>query len=66
LAERNDTFNAEIKQNAVQRDKITADLAVKKARYTQQFNSLDQLISSMQSTMSYLSQQLSSLNSSTK
>jgi flagellar hook-associated protein 2 len=66
LAERNDTFNAEIKDNAAQRVKITADLAVKKARYTQQFNTLDQLISSMQSTMSYLSQQLSSLNSSTK
>ena len=32
LAERNDTFNAEIKDNAAQRDKITADLAVKKAR----------------------------------
>jgi flagellar hook-associated protein 2 len=66
LAERNDTFNAEIKQHAVQRDKITAELAVKQARYTKQFNTLDQLISSMQSTMSYLSQQLGSLNSSTK
>jgi flagellar hook-associated protein 2 len=66
LAERNDTFNAEIKQNAVERDRITAELAVKQARYTAQFNTLDQLISTMNSTMSYLSQQLSSLNSSTK
>jgi flagellar capping protein FliD len=38
-------------------------LEVKEQRYMNQFNTLDGLLTNMQSTMSYLSQQLSALNS---
>jgi flagellar hook-associated protein 2 len=61
LAGRTESLNASIKQIDGDRDRLNAQLLVKQARYTQQFNTLDQLISSTQSTMSYLQQQLSSL-----
>jgi flagellar hook-associated protein 2 len=42
---------------------IEKQLEVKEQRYLNQFNTLDGLLTNMQSTMSYLSQQLSALNS---
>ena len=42
---------------------IEKQLELKEQRYLNQFNTLDGLLSSMQSTMSYMSQQLSALNS---
>jgi flagellar hook-associated protein 2 len=62
IASRTDSLNQSIKQIESDRDRLNAQLLVKQARYTQQFNTLDGLISSTQSTMSYLQQQLSSLN----
>jgi flagellar hook-associated protein 2 len=61
-----DGLNTTIKDYQAQESKMSDDLEVKKDRYTQQFNTLDGLLTSMQSTMSYLTQQLASLNSSTK
>jgi flagellar hook-associated protein 2 len=62
IASRTDTLNQSIKQIDNDRDRMNAQLLVKQARYTKQFNTLDGLISSTQSTMTYLQQQLSSLN----
>ena len=64
IATRTDSFNASVKQIDADRDRLNAQLLVKQARYTAQFNTLDGLISSTQSTMTYLQQQLSALNTS--
>jgi flagellar hook-associated protein 2 len=61
IATRTDSFNASIKQIGLDRVQVNKDLALKEARYTKQFNTLDGLISSTQSTMSYLQQQLAAL-----
>ena len=62
IASRTDSLNESIKQIDGDRDRLNAQLLVKQARYQKQFNTLDELISSTQSTMTYLQQQLSSLN----
>jgi len=49
-----------------QKERINATLAEKEARYLKQFNSLDSMLSNMQSKMAYLSQQLSALNNNNK
>jgi flagellar hook-associated protein 2 len=61
IAARNDSFNASIKQIDGDRERLNAQLLVKQARYQKQFNTLDGLISSTQSTMTYLQQQLGAL-----
>jgi flagellar hook-associated protein 2 len=57
-------LNTSIKDLQDQESKMNDDLAVKKDRYTQQFNTLDGLLTNMQSTMAYMQQQLASLNAS--
>jgi flagellar hook-associated protein 2 len=52
----------QVKDIEKQREVINAQLEVKQKRYLDQFNTLDGLLTNMQSTMSYLSQQLASLN----
>lgn len=64
LSSRLDSFTSQSKDIQAQEEKVSAQLEVKKARYTAQFNTLDGLLSNMQSQMSYLTQQLSSLNNS--
>ncbi|MEO8466671.1 MAG: flagellar filament capping protein FliD [Gammaproteobacteria bacterium] len=55
------TLNATVKDIADQRTALNARLTVLQARYTKQFNALDTLLSQMQSTSAYLTQQLASL-----
>jgi flagellar hook-associated protein 2 len=62
LSERTDGLNQSVKQIGHDRDQVNAGLVVKQARYQKQFNTLDGLISSMQSTMTYLAQQLNSIS----
>ena len=66
LAQRTDNLNKQIKK--LERDMDELDLRMEKvsARYTAQFTAMDQLVAQMQSTSDYLTQQLASLQSSTK
>jgi flagellar hook-associated protein 2 len=59
-----DGLNRTIKDIQNQESQLNDQLEVKKDRYTQQFNTLDSLLTNMQSTMAYMQQQLASLNSS--
>jgi len=61
-----ESLNQQVKDIENKRTFIEQQLELKEARYLKQFNSLDGLLTNMQSTMSYLSQQLSALNNSTK
>jgi flagellar hook-associated protein 2 len=61
LAARTATLNATVKDIADQRTALNARLTVLQDRYTKQFNALDTLLAQMQSTSSYLTQQLSNL-----
>jgi flagellar hook-associated protein 2 len=61
-----DGLQSQVKDMESQIAKLTDANAAKQARYEKQFNTLDGLLTNMQSTMSYLTQQLASLNSSTK
>jgi flagellar hook-associated protein 2 len=63
IAARTDSLNAQVKDITEERTRLEAQLTAKQARYTKQFSTLDELLTNMQSTMSYLSQQLSALNS---
>jgi flagellar hook-associated protein 2 len=63
LSSRIDSLNQQNKDIDEQKAQLEKRLEVKRDRYTQQFNTLDGLLTNMQSTMSYLSQQLASLNS---
>ncbi len=55
------TLNASIKDINDQRSALTDRLAELQARYTKQFNALDSLLSKLQSTSNYLTQQLGNL-----
>jgi flagellar hook-associated protein 2 len=66
IATRNTSLQGQIKSMDADRVKIQAQLDAKQAQYTQQFTTLDGLITTMNSTMSYLTQQLSALETSTK
>jgi flagellar hook-associated protein 2 len=59
-----ESLQAQDKDIVEQKERLTKQLEVKQQRYLNQFNTLDGLLTNMQSTMSYLSQQLASLNSS--
>ena len=54
-------INSSIKDIGTQRDAVNARLAMIQQNYTQQFTALDTLLSSMNSTSTYLTQQLNSL-----
>ncbi len=61
-----DGLTASIKDIDKQRDEENVRLTSIEARYTAQFSALDTLIGSMNTTSSYLTQQLAALQSSTK
>ncbi|WP_282272099.1 flagellar filament capping protein FliD [Stenotrophomonas sp. PS02298] len=60
LVQRTDALNKEIKKLSKQLDDLDARMEKVSARYTAQFTAMDKLVSQMQGTSSYLSQQLSS------
>lgn len=62
IAARTDGLNATIKRYEKQYDLIAARLETIEARYRKQFTSLDTLISGMNSTSAYLTQQLANLS----
>lgn len=61
LASKTDGLNASIKAVASQRDRFNQHLTQVEAMYRAQFTSLDSMLSSMQSTQSYLTQQLAAI-----
>ena len=65
LAGRTDGINRTIKDIDNQRDALNKRMDAIEARYRAQFTALDTLLSSMQSTSSFLTQQLARLPSTT-
>jgi len=61
IAGRTDGLNRSIKDLGSQRDAVNTRLAATEARYRKQFSALDALISSMNNTSNYLTQQLAAL-----
>jgi len=61
LQSKTDGLNVSIKSVADQRDKFSERLTAIEARYRAQFTALDTMLSSMQSTQSYLTQQLAAI-----
>ena len=66
ITSRTDGLNSSIKDIGTRRDAITRRLSQTEASYRAQFNALDTLISKLNQTSSFLTQQLASLTSSTK
>ena len=64
FGQRVDNLNLSVKGMQTNIEKLEARLALTEKRYRAQFSALDQFVSSMQSTSTYLAQQLSSLQSS--
>jgi flagellar hook-associated protein 2 len=62
LPEQIESLNQQNKDFDKQTADLNAQLELKEKRYLKQFNSLDQMLTNMQSQMSYMSQQLSALN----
>jgi flagellar hook-associated protein 2 len=63
LAARNDSITAGRKDLDKQKTALDARMQVIQDRYTKQFNALDTLLTQMQSTSTYLTQQLSNRSS---
>jgi flagellar hook-associated protein 2 len=61
LASKTDGLNASIKHVAARRDQFSQHLKQVEAMYRAQFTSLDTMITSMQTTQSYLTQQLAAI-----
>jgi len=61
LGSKTDGLNVSIKQVATQRDKFSDRLTDIEKRYRAQFTALDTMLSSMQTTQSYLTQQLAAI-----
>jgi flagellar hook-associated protein 2 len=61
-----DGVNSEIKGINQQRDRLNLKLTALEARYRKQFTAMDALVAKLQSTGSFLTQQLSNLSSSGK
>jgi flagellar hook-associated protein 2 len=64
FAARDATITAKRKDIATQKQTLETRMAAYQARYLKQFNALDSLLTQMQSTSTYLTQQLSNLSSS--
>lgn len=62
LVQRTDALNKEIKKLGKQLDELDKRMEKVSDRYTAQFTAMDKLVSQMQGTSNYLSQQLSSLS----
>ncbi len=65
VASRTDGINSSVKDLDRQRSALEARLVQVEKRYRAQFNSLDQLVASMQQTSSYLQQQLATISAQT-
>ena len=61
LQNKTDGLNVNIKSVATQVDKLNERLAATEKRYRAQFTALDSMLSSMQSTQNYLTQQLAAI-----
>jgi len=66
ITSRTDGLNTSIKDIGTRRDAITRRLSLTEAAYRAQFNALDTMISKLNQTSSFLTQQLANLTSSTK
>lgn len=66
IAARNDSISRQQKSLQAQKDALNARMAVIQSRYQTQFSALDTMLQKMQSTSSYLAQQLSNLSSNNK
>jgi len=66
LTSRTDGINTTIKDIDKQRDTLNTRLSDTQTRLLKQYNTLDSTISKLQSTSTYLTQQLASLSASTK
>ncbi len=64
LASRTDRLNQQIKDIGNQRDTLELRMTALEARYLKQFSAMDQLVSGLNNTSSYLAAQLSGLSSS--
>lgn len=64
LATRTTGLNASIKRNSAQQDSFTARMTTLEANYRRQFSALDAALSQMNTTSSFLTQQLASISSS--
>lgn len=64
IASRTKGLNDTVKDITAQRDKFSARLVDVEARYRKQYSALDTLIASMNTTQSFLTQQLAALSSS--
>jgi flagellar hook-associated protein 2 len=62
LQSKTDGLNGSVKAIATQRDKFSDRLDTLEKRYRAQFTALDSMLSSMQSTQSYLTQQLAAIS----
>ncbi len=65
IATATNSYNTLLQQNAARQTAMNAQLSAMQARYMAQFTALDNLISSMNSTSTFLTQQLSSIAAST-
>lgn len=61
---RNDTLQSQLKDISKQQDALDARMTKVEARYRAQYTALDSLLAQMQTTSSYLTQQLAALSSS--
>lgn len=61
ISSRTDNLNSAIKQNSARQDDLESRLEVTEKRYRAQFSALDSMMSKMQSTSSFLTQQLTAL-----
>ena len=63
LSARTDSLNQQVRAIGRERDAVDRRMETVEARYQAQFNALDRLLAQLQSTSSYLAQQLSALQS---
>ena len=66
MTSRTDSLNKEVKQISEQRITLEKRMTSLEERYRAQFEAMDSLVSSLNSTSSYLAQQFSNMSSSNK
>jgi flagellar hook-associated protein 2 len=64
MALRNETLNKQIKTLATDKSNVDVRMTAVEKRYRAQFTALDTLLTQMQQTSTYLTQQLAALNRS--
>jgi flagellar hook-associated protein 2 len=63
ISARTDGLNASIKRNTKQQDDFNTRMTTLEAQYRRQYSALDSMLTSMNSTLNYVTQQLSSTRS---